>query len=212
MREKKIQSRSWGLILPAEWKNCMPIVHKAKSLAKWYYWIRHDRDFYTEASDDVEAPHAVGEIKKEHLHLLFTFNSSRDLKTVRNYFSEFPELKENSFEKINNAHGAKRYLIHADNPEKSQYRIEEVETNDRLFKDIFVEKISSSDELEIIKKCMSLDVPLTFSDFLDCFSPVLVNMNSYQKTQTAFSILREWRYRLALLQDKDFKLLGRLYP
>jgi hypothetical protein len=124
-KNNRVASRTWGLILPCEWDNHMSIVHKAKTVAKYYYWIKHNRDFYGDAPEDLENEnsHSPGELKKEHIHLLMTFNSSRDLSTVRNYFSEFDQLKENSFEKIANAFGAKRYQVHADNPEKAQYKI-----------------------------------------------------------------------------------------
>jgi hypothetical protein len=135
-REKKKQSRTYGIIIPSEWENAKQIILKAKQIAKHYYYIEHDKDYYTEDGENG----AAGELKKKHIHLLFTFNSSRDLRTVANYFSEFPELKENSFELIHNAYGAKRYLIHADNPEKSQYYMFEVETNDPLFPDCFITK------------------------------------------------------------------------
>jgi hypothetical protein len=182
MKSKKVQSRSWGIIIPCEWECYMAIVHKAKALAKYYYWIKHDSDFYE-----------GGEIKKEHIHLLFTFNSSRDLSTVQNYFTDFKELKENSYEKINNIHGAKRYLIHADNPEKYQYQIIEVETNDRLYLNAFTEKMSSVEEINIILGSFESFEKLSCKDFCLKFASLLENMNSYQKMVVISNLRREWR-------------------
>ena len=196
LKSKKIQSRTWGLILPCKWENHMQIVHKAKTLAKRYYWIKHDRDFYGDAPEDAENPHEPGELKAPHIHLLFTFNSSRDLSTVRNYFQEFPELVENSYEKIVNAHGSERYLIHADNPEKAQYKIEEVETNDKRFADIFIEKVASVDEYSsLVESYSPTNVqPVLWKDYCDKFKSSLVNLNSYQKMCVLDHLRREFRF------------------
>ena len=193
LKSKKIQSRTWGIILPCKWDNHMSIVHKAKSVAKHCYWIKHDQDRYTEPVEDVENPRKVGELKEPHIHLLFTFNSSRDLNTVRNYFSEFKQLKENSYEKIANAYGAKRYLIHADNPEKFQYQIFEVETNDRLFSNCFIEKISSADEIFKILDSFEVVDRLSCREFCLKFFPILEQMNSYQKMVIIRNLRKEWR-------------------
>jgi hypothetical protein len=193
-KEKKIQSRTWGLILPCKWENCMQMVYKAKQVAKYYYWIRHERDCYTEPCDDVDNPHAVGELKDPHIHLLFTFNSSRDLKTVKNYFAEFDQLKENSFEKIANAFGAKRYLTHADNPEKHQYQIEEVETNDRLFPNVFIEKMSKPEMIDVFFNAFDSDAP-SMRQYCENFRPMLCEMTSYQMSNSILNYRHEWRFK-----------------
>jgi hypothetical protein len=212
MKPKKIQSRTWGMVLPCEWPGHMAIVHHAKTLAKHYYWIRHDRDFYGDAPEDQsDSSHSPGELKKPHVHLLMTFNSSRDLSTVQNYFSEFPELKENSYEKIANAHGAKRYLTHADNPEKAQYKIEEVETNDKLFSNLFVEKISSHEEISILKANYKKSVyRMTFDEYIDLYEPILASMNTYQKSMIFFKICDRWERRLMELESSGRKDLAKL--
>jgi hypothetical protein len=171
----------------------MRIVHKAKSVAKYYYWIKHDKDFYGDASEDVENPHKPGELKKSHIHLLFTFNSSRDISTVQNYFKEFEELKENSFELIHNAYGAKRYLTHADNPEKYQYQIIEVETNDNLYPDVFIKKQSSSEEIISILNSYENANSLSVKDYCLNFSSILENLNTYQKMVVISNLRKEWR-------------------
>ena len=191
---KKVQARTWGLIIPCEWANHMNIVHKAKSVAKYYYWIKHDRDYYTEPDDNAENPHAVGELKKPHIHLLMTFNSSRDLKTLPSYFTEFPELKQNSFEKISNAYGAKRYLIHADNPEKFQYDKYEVETNDRLFLNCFIEKMSKCDMLDKFLDAYDADVP-TMRQYCEGFRPMLMEMPAAQMSAALANYRKEWRLK-----------------
>jgi len=193
-KTKKIQSRTWGIIIPCEWENCMDIVYKAKQVAKYYYWIRHDNDSYNEPDDNVENPHQPGELKKPHIHLLMTFNNSRDLKTVRNYFSEFERLKENSFEKIANAFGAKRYLIHADNPEKHQYEIFHVETNDRLFQNCFIQKMSGDEMLDKFLDAFDSDSK-TMKEYCNNFRALFVGMNAWQMFGAIQNARREWRIK-----------------
>jgi hypothetical protein len=202
-KSKRVASRVYGLILPCKWENHMKIVHHAKTIAKYYYWIKHDRDFYGDAPEDAENPHEPGEVKDPHIHLLFKFNSSRNLETVQNYFKDFEELKGNSFEVIRNAYGSERYLVHADNPEKAQYNIEEVETNDKLFKNVFVEKIASFDELNKLVESYNptLAPPLLWKDYCDKFSASLVNLNSYQKMCVLDHLRREWRFLVALVEE-----------
>ena len=211
-KPKKVQSRSYGLILPCEWDNHMQIVYKAKSLSKHYYWIKHDRDFYGDAAEDVDNPHEPGELKKPHIHLLMKFNSSRDLSTVQGYFMEFERLKENSFEVIRNIHGSERYLIHADNPEKFQYRIEEVETNDKLFRNVFLEKSSNSDLVKAMRSGLMQASTLTFDEYYAGFASFVEQMNSaYQIGMFTLNLIKEWRYhhmssggkRNSCLKDMD---------
>jgi len=186
---KKVQSRTWGIIIPCEWEEHMKIVHHAKTIAKHYYWIMHSNDSY----GDNETGN-VGEIKKSHIHLLMTFSNSRDLSTVQNYFKDFENLKENSFEKISNAYGAKRYLIHADNPEKYQYSIQEVETNDRLFPNCFIEKMSGAEIFDNLLEAFDADFP-TMREYCNNFRPVCIGLNAYQMSQLINIYRREWRLK-----------------
>jgi hypothetical protein len=194
-KPKKVQSRIYGLILPCKWENHMKIVHHAKTIAKYYYWIKHDRDFYGDAPEDAENSHEPGELKDAHIHLLFRFNNSRDLKTVQNYFKDFEELKENSLEVIRNAYGSERYLVHADNPEKAQYNIEEVETNDKLFKNVFVEKTSSDDLISLMHDGLMQHSALTFGEYLSKYKPFISQMTGpYQIGMFMLNLVKEWRF------------------
>lgn len=178
-------ARSWGLILPAEWAETLDIIEKVKNVAPRYYIILHDKDY------DIE----TGELKKAHYHVLFTFQSARRLPTVFNYFSEFSDkLKDNSFERINNITGAKRYLVHIDNPEKHQYKPDQVETNDLQFKDVFILKRSKDEVIDMIAENSQDTESEAERAYLEKFRPVFQAMsNPYQVGM----------YRLAL--KKDFR-------
>jgi len=198
-KAKKKQSRTYGIIIPSEWENAKAIIVKAKSVAKYYYYIEHDKDVFTENTDFGQ----IGEFKKKHIHLLFTFNSSRDLSTVCNYFSEFPELKENSFELINNAFGAKRYLVHADDPDKAQYNVLEVETNDKLFTNCFVEKLAADTEVKIIKENYKIKENETMDEYIDRHLPLLLHLNTYCKFIVIRGLRHDWYWQNQIKQIND---------
>jgi hypothetical protein len=141
------------------------------------------------------------------MHLLFTFNSSRDLSTVQNYFSAFAELGENSFELIRNAYGAKRYLVHADNPEKTQYDILEVETNDKCFSNCFIEKMAAETEVKMMNENYKVRKGETMEEYIDRHLPLLLNLNTYCKFIVMRGLRKDWHWqngisRLSNLLDK----------
>jgi hypothetical protein len=207
-KSKKKQSRTYGLIIPSDWENARAIVLKAKAVAKYYYFIEHARDVY---SSDGEHGMA-GELKNKHIHLLFTFNSSRDLGTVQNYFSEFPELRKNSFELIRNAFGAKRYLIHADNPEKTQYDVLEVESNDKCFSNVFIEKMAGDAEVKLMNANYKVRKGETMEEYIDRHLPLLLNLNTYGKFIVMRGLRKDWHWQNEvgnLLKDKKADVKNR---
>jgi len=187
MKQKIFPSaRSWGLILPAEWVETFDIIAHVKKIAQKYYIILHDSDFDKE----------TGECKKPHYHVLFTFKSPSRLPTVVNHFSEFSDkLKENSFERINNITGAKRYLVHFDNLEKHQYKPDQVETNDSQFKDIFIQQVSKDEEIDMLIQANLDTLSETEQKYLEGWRPFLQGMsNRYQMLQSYFAIKRDFYF------------------
>ena len=185
MKKTLQSSRSWGLILPSEWTETFDIIEKVKNIAPRYYFILHDKDY------DIE----TGELKKAHYHVLFTFTSARRLPTVFNYFSEFSDkLKDNSFERINNIIGAKRYLVHIDNPEKHQYKPDQVETNDLQYKDIFIQKRSIDEELDMLFKVTEDTTSNAEREYLEGIRQYLQTMYSpYQRAMAYLAFKRDFR-------------------
>ena len=184
--KKNLQSaRSWGLILPAEWAETFDIIANVKKIAQKYYLILHDSDY------DIE----TGECKKPHYHVIFTYKSPYRLPTVVNHFSEFSDkLKDNSFERIINITGAKRYLVHIDNPEKHQYKPDQVETNDLQFKDIFIQKRSKDEVIDMITHSSQDIESEAERAFLEGFRPVFQTMtNTYQIGMYRLNLLRAFR-------------------
>jgi hypothetical protein len=196
-KEKKINSRSWQLIIPLDFP-VNEIKEKVKLIAKNYYFIKHDKDI-----DDFGAP------KKEHWHYLFTFSNSRDLNTVKNYFADFkkendePLLLENSFEKINSIIGSKKYLCHFDHPNKAQYDYREVETNDELFKDLFQPLMSKSDEFDYFKETLLSVKDVSLNAFLDRLKVRFTGFNSHQIYQCLISAIKFHESSNVLIKHYD---------
>lgn len=66
---------------------------------------------------------ADGEKKKEHYHVIIMFDS---VKTDEQAKAIFEKIGGVGCQKINVVRGYARYLCHLDNPEKAQYKIEDV--------------------------------------------------------------------------------------
>lgn len=181
---KKTTSRSYGLIVPNDWEEKDEIINISKKIAKYYYIIKHDKDYNEE----------TGEAKKEHYHILMTFASPLQLGTVLNKFNEVQKIQPNSLELIKNIFGAKRYLVHKDNTEKFQYDPAEVETNDPLFKNILIEKTSAEDEVKnMLDSFDKRQEKITEREFIESFKSSLVQMNSYQRLMSILALKREHR-------------------
>jgi len=198
-KAKKIQGRSWQLIIPSEWQNISAIKEVCKSISRNYYYMLHDND-----------KNELNEPVKPHWHLLMTMGSSRDLSTMQNYFKDFPELLENSFEKIGSIHWAKRYLVHADDPNKHQYNPANVETNDKAYKDLFIEFASKIEETKYIQEVFDqAGLVQTFAQFRAYFTNQLASMSIYSRMSMLMQLERYWKEKqegdtFAKQYDKSF--------
>jgi len=184
-KKKKISSRSWQLIIPVEWENINAIKAVCKNISRNYYYMLHNNDV-----------NELNEPVKPHWHLLMTMGSGRDLSTVQNYFKDFPELLENSFEKIGSIHWAKRYLVHADDPTKHQYNPSDVETNDQGYKDLFITFASKIDETKYIEEVFDQTAEVeTFAQFRSYFTNQLAAMNVYCRMSMLMKLEAYWQMK-----------------
>jgi hypothetical protein len=186
-KEKRIQSRQWQIIAPADWQNDFfhtfeLMQEDIKQVAQGYWFVKHDKDV-----DEFGSP------KKPHWHLLFSFGSPRDLNTVMNYFKKYSFLLPNSFEKIGSLHWAKRYLVHADDPQKAQYNFADVETNDVNYTDLFLSRLGKVAELVHVENFFK-DVGncKTFWEFIEPIRPQLACVGFAQKLNLIMSLRRHY--------------------
>lgn len=84
---------------------------------------RHDRD---EREDDKNS------YKTPHYHMVITFEGMYALGTVLNWLSDLFKINKNQIQikKCSSVEMQTRYLIHLDDPDKAQYDIWDVATND----------------------------------------------------------------------------------
>ena len=108
-----------------------------------FFYIVHDRDVITELDRDewciehdihcdsnlaelgIDGYPVVGTLKKPHIHAIgYTKNPCILARAAIKF-----DIPSNRVQKVENRKKAIRYLVHADYPHKTQYRIEEVVTN-----------------------------------------------------------------------------------
>lgn len=66
---------------------------------------------------------ADGEIKKPHWHVMLMYSGKKSFTQIKEIADKLNAPKP---EKVNNAKGMARYFVHLDNPEKYQYRKEDI--------------------------------------------------------------------------------------
>lgn len=73
--------------------------------------------------DDINAD---GSKKKPHYHIILMFDSVKTIDQAQEIFSSIGAI--NHCQKVNSLRGQVRYLCHLDNPEKAQYKLEDVKS------------------------------------------------------------------------------------
>ena len=97
-----------------------------------YAYIVHDRDI----NED-------GEIKKEHCHVMFIFENAREINSVAKELN----IETYRIENVKSIKYMARYLIHLDQPEKAQYKYDEITTNIKDFKKHFNTSTNENEEM-----------------------------------------------------------------
>lgn len=110
--KKYDKGRDWTFIVypesaPSNWREVLD-----ETYLRWVESPLHDKDTNPE-----------GEIKKEHWHILLSFDGPVTINAVQKIIAPLntPEPR-----KVGSAKGLVRYMAHLDNPEKYQYPIEEI--------------------------------------------------------------------------------------
>lgn len=108
------RSRSWNLILyrDSDTYDFDEVIFNIMSKTDKYYIIEHQ---------------AEEETKKNHVHCVIYLKDAKTLSAVSKFFG----VEENYFEPTKDITASVRYLIHADNPSKKQYSVDDVISNDR---------------------------------------------------------------------------------
>lgn len=133
--QKEKRSREWVFILypesaPENWKKILKelkIVYVISPL--------HNKDVNEE-----------GELKKEHYHILLSFNSVKSFSQIQDITDRLnqpkPQICHNKTAQI-------RYFIHLDDPDKYQYDRKDIETYGQIDLDTYF-KFTVDEELQIV--------------------------------------------------------------
>lgn len=87
-----------------------------------YAGITHDRDTWTAEDEKKNPEHKQGELKKEHIHIVLrTPNATWNTAICKEL-----GLEEKFCEQVKNIDRALQYLLHYNEPDKTQYSIDDV--------------------------------------------------------------------------------------
>ena len=100
-----------------------------KRSIKYFAYILHDKDVYTEEDEKANPEHKAGTLKEPHWHILLVFfdGQQQQIKYIARWFEQPP----NTVEKVKSprVEDAFAYLIHQNSPSKHQYDANEVTAN-----------------------------------------------------------------------------------
>ena len=100
-----------------------------KRSIKYYSYILHDKDVYTEEDEKKNPEHKAGTLKEPHWHIVIVFfdGQQQQLKYIARWF----EQPTNCVERVRSRRfeDAFAYLIHQNSPDKHQYDVSEVKAN-----------------------------------------------------------------------------------
>lgn len=118
---EKYRSRVHMLLLYPDNEQHLEVVSKiAKSYD--YAGITHDKDVWTAEDEKKNPEHKQGELKKEHIHIVLrTPNATWNTAICKEL-----GLEEKFCEQVKNFDRALQYLLHYNEPDKTQYSIDDV--------------------------------------------------------------------------------------
>jgi hypothetical protein len=111
-KSKQTRCKNWTIVIypesaPSNWRDIINELH-----IEWIESPLHDKDL-----------NANGEVKKEHWHILLMFGGVKSYEQVRELTDALNCPRP---EKCHNARALVRYMAHLDNPDKAQYKLEDI--------------------------------------------------------------------------------------
>lgn len=149
--------------------NCLP------SFAQDYFYILHNKD---SGNDESEI--------KDHFHIVLSKSTPSYISVVSNQLHIPPNL----IQVISSKKAFVRYLVHKDNPEKAQYDISEVYTNNESYL-----KSVLCDSTEIDKVRIIFDYVNSTCDFsVTALSDFCIRNNCWAEFRRCFSLWQRLLY------------------
>lgn len=157
MKQKKKEQRSnkWTFLIyqesaPEDYLNLLEELHVPFILSPW-----HDKD----------VNRTTGEFKKPHKHGVFFFESLKSYSQVSELISDKLNSPEH-VEVVMSPKGMYDYFTHAENPEKTPYNIEDIESGAGFELDKFLAE-NNEDLLKQVYEVMRDSGIKEFADFTD---------------------------------------------
>lgn len=152
--------------------------------------ILHNRDVYTKerVDENGEVVNAVGEIKKEHWHIILNFANSRYLNGV----SKEIGVESRFIQKADSFRACARYLIHLDDEDKAQYTLDEVfgsaDMLAKVKKACADDKTATSVIFELLNQLDSIDRVVSSGEF----ARIALNMGYIDVYNRFKGIMADW--------------------
>lgn len=129
-----------------------------------YAGITHDRDTWTAEDEKKNPEHKQGELKKEHIHIVLrTPNATWNTAICKEL-----GLEEKFCEQVKNIDRALQYLLHYNEPDKTQYSLDDVYGGLRTKLAESIQKNEKSEGekvVELIEFIQSQDKYLSITEF-----------------------------------------------
>ena len=151
------------LLLYPEDTSHMLALEKIK-LSYDYALILHNKDVFTPEDELLNPEHKSGTLKKEHYHCVLRCKNAQWNTSICNDLG----IKENYIEETKSIDNALLYLIHFNEPNKTQYDLNEVKGPlKNKIKELInkVDKSEGEKVSELITFIESLDHPITIKEF-----------------------------------------------
>lgn len=139
MSQTNIKKRNWAFVvypesLPDDWKEILKLKGIMTAISPL-----HDLDI-----------NPTGEIKKAHYHIILSFGNPTTYNNVLNITKELNGTIPIPLESVT---GMYRYLTHKDNPEKHQYKEEDITLYNGFDP---VTLLSETESFQLLKQCIIL--------------------------------------------------------
>lgn len=118
---EKYRSRVHMILLYPDNENHVEVLRKI-SKSYDYAGITHDRDTWTEEDEKKNPEHKQGALKKEHIHIVLRTSNA----TWNTAICKELGLEEKFCEQVKNIDRALQYLLHYNEPDKTQYSLDDV--------------------------------------------------------------------------------------
>lgn len=165
MTVEKYRARVHMLLLYPDNDNHVEVLSKIMKSYD-YAGITHDKDVWTEEDEKKNPEHKQGTLKKEHIHIVLrTPNATWNTAICKEL-----GLEEKFCEQVKNVDRALQYLLHYNEPDKTQYQLEDVYggLRTKLAESIQKQEKSEGEKVvELIKYIRESDRIITITDFAE---------------------------------------------